>query len=537
MYSKIRFILLFSLLSFLSSLSYARLNVSVTEDPWIYTTVDQLIAFGLVDDALLSQKPISLSEVLRIKNQAKENLKRIEGKEIETRVRLLLKQLEEALPKDPPKKKFAMTPLKKLRTEYLYVDSPERVVLPNISAHRINAITNPIVAYRNGRPFGDGQNFHLETAHELSWEPYFSISGQPQFFLLKRPDTTNDTMQWSFDHLYLRSEIKNIGLQIGRDQIVWGPTPLKGNVFSANARGHDMFKISNISPFHLPWIFKYLGFMDASFFFSVLESKREFPYAYISAFKLSFLPHHNIQFGFTAATMSGGKGSPHNSLGSRIADPFVGYIFNLAGGTSPMDSFASNRIGGFDLKWRMPSLRGTEFYYELIMEDISKYYRFYLESFNRAGFYIPRLSSDGRHALRLEFNHSGFLPYRHEQFISGWTHNRHLMGDELGPDGIAGHVDYEYHPTPYWMHHASLSLEKRDSDLYRVLNNQPVPKTSNGPTETRLRFTNGFERKLTETLKLGMDWGIERITQFNFVLGNDGYNFLAAVKVTLFPKY
>lgn len=516
---------------------YARLNVSVTENPQIYHTIDQLIAFGLVDNALLSQKPISFSEVIRIKDQAKENLSRIEGGEIETRARLLIKQLEEVLPKDPSPKKIHINPLSKLRTEYLFLDSPDRPVLANIDGSHIDAIVNPLIAYRAGRPFVDGQNFQFEMAQQLFFEPYFSIAGQPQFFLQRRDASGSNRLDANFDHFYLRSEFKNIGIQAGRDQVIWGPHLYKGNVFSANARGLDMLKVSNVHPFHLPWVLKYLGYMDASFFFAVLGADRDFPHPYITAFKLSFLPHHNFQFGFTAATLSGGEGSPNSSLGSRVLDPFVGYILNVAGGDSPIDDFASDRLGGFDFKYRMPFLRGAEIYYEVTFEDLNTRMKYYMETFNRGGLYFPRLSNDGRHALRLEYNFAGWFQYRHAQFTSGWTHHRKLLGDELGPDSQAFHVEYAYRPTRFWENHLNVSWEARDSDIYNMPPiPQPITKTADGLAEQRYRVLAGFNWLLTETFNLGFDFGAERLLRFNHTAGTNFNNFLTNLKLTWFPR-
>lgn len=533
------FLLLLALLLATSTAS-ARLNVSVTQNPAIYQILDTLTAFGLIDDYIIGQRPYSLSEVIRLINEAQKNLPRIRQASFEPRAIILIDQLKGFLDEEGEEKKdaFLVTPLKQFSLQQLYLSSPYRAVPVNNGSGFIDAIINPFVSYRGGRPYQDGENFVYESEHEIHFAPYFDLSGQPQFFF-EHPNNGNpDVMQWNYDHLYLRSEFSNVGIQVGRDQLVWGPDPEGGSIFSTNARGLDMIKISNVSPFRLPWIFKYFGKMDASFFFGVLGKDQPFPYPYLTGFKLSFLPHKNFEWAFTTAEMSGGFGSPRASLGSRVVDTFLGFIPNIFGGDNPLDNTASNRIGSFEFMWRIPQWRGLQFYYEFTLDDLSiEQYKFVHESVNRVGLHMPRLSNDGRNGLRLEYQHSGFLPYRHGQFISGWTNHQRLMGDELGPDGQSVYATYSFKPTIYWQNSFQFAWETRDSDVYLIPNIGGARRIIDNLSEDRYRLTSANNLKMNQNLHITLNLGYERVQSFNFVPGNDRNNFLTDIKLTWYPEF
>ena len=274
--------------------------------------------------------------------------------------------------------------------------------------------------------------------------------------------------------------------------------------------------------------------MQATFMFGVLSNDREFSYPYVSAYKFSFLPHRNFEWAVTTALISGGKGSPSSGLGNRIADIFVGYVPNLYGGESPVDNFASNRIGAFSFKFKIPRWRGTQIYYEVTLEDLNTAYKFFHEAFNRVGVYLPRLSKDGRHSLRFEYKRAGFLPYRHQQYISGWTLHRQILGDELGSDAQAISALWHYQLNFNWHHNMKWTFEQRDSDVYST-NNNTVSKISDGQTETRLRLQSEFDWQQTKRLATVLRLGYEHVRDFNFVGGANKNNYMVGLSFRWTP--
>lgn len=523
----------FILLIFFShSSAFAALNASVSEHPRIYHAIDQLTAFGLIDSAILNQRPLPWSEIRRLTEEAKGNLGRIQGRNFEPRAHILVGQLEKQLPQKETV--FAIRPFRWATAEHLFLESEFRTALRDAGAnHEIETLVNPLAAYRGGRPTQDGQNFYLENRHEIHFGSWGSISGQPQIMGFR--DAAGDgKFDVNADHFYGRAEWKNIGLQFGRDFLNWGDSPEGGNLFTNNARGLDMFKAASIHPFQLPWFFGHLGKLQTSFMFGVLGSDREFPSPYISAYKFSFLPQRNFEWGVTAALMSGGKGSPNAGIGSRIADIFVGYIPNLYGGESPVDGFSSNRIGAFSFKFKIPRWRGTQIYYEVTLEDLNTAYKFFHEAFNRVGLYFPRVTDDGRHSLRFEYKLAGFLPYRHQQYTSGWTLHRQILGDELGSDAQAVSALWHYQLNFNWHHNMKLTWEERDSDIFSISNNT-VTKATDGQSETRARFQSELGWQTTPHFATLLQLGFEQVRNFGFTGGRDQNNYLTSLSFKWTP--
>lgn len=510
--------------------AFANLNVSVAENLKVYHAIEQLTAFGLIDSAISNQRPLSWSEIERLTKESEANFDRVHGKKCEPRAAILMKQLKEQIPQKETS--LTLKPFREFSTEYLYLDSPFRLA-PNDAGgnHRMESWINPLTAYRGGRPFVDGQNFLFESLHKMYFKDWFSISGQPQLMGFRNAEKISKS-DANFDHLYLRTEIKNVGVQFGRDFLNWGDSPEGGNLFTNNGRGLDMIKVGSIHPFQLPSFLKYLGKTQASFMFGILGGDREFPHPYISAYKFSFLPHRNFEWAITAALVSGGFGSPSAGLLNRGTDLFVGYIPNLYGGDSPVDSFASNRIGAFSFKLKIPKWRGTQFYYEVTLEDLNTDYRFFHEAFNRVGLFFPRITDDGSHSLRFEYKLSGFLPYRHQQYVSGWTHHRMILGDELGSDAQSLSALWHYQVNFNWHHKMKLVWETRDGDIYSVPSGAVPTKVTDSPKETRYRAESEWEWKssdiLSETLRLGYEY-VDTFALDPFITKN---NFLVGLKLT-----
>src|SRR3990167_8545737 len=126
-----------------SNMAFANLNVPVAENSRIYHAIDQLTAFGLIDSAILNQRPLSWSEIQRLTEEAEKNLERIKGAKFEPRAHILVGQLQKQLP--PKKPVVTIKPFQNLSSEYLFVNSEFRLV-PNDSGggHKMEALVNPL---------------------------------------------------------------------------------------------------------------------------------------------------------------------------------------------------------------------------------------------------------------------------------------------------------------------------------------------------------------------------------------------------------
>jgi hypothetical protein len=91
----------------------------------------------------------------------------------------------------------------------------------------------------------------------------------------------------------------------------------------------------------------------------------------------------------------------------------------------------SNTIAGIDLRFRIPWLRNTEIYGEYAGEDSASFWPF-VESYV-AGFYIPRLTSNGKNDLRFEFFYGKNILYvDHNYPVAGYTFHGLPVGHSQG---------------------------------------------------------------------------------------------------------
>lgn len=513
-------------------------NLRPTEDALVYRAIDKLIAFHLIDKVIVGHKPWSEKEVRRLMKEAKANIGRAETVQTEIQARKTLKWLGKKFPaaaSDSTGVHFH--PFAEGEFRYLFLESPERAVPFDVGTlDRIEADINPLLNYTGGRSFHDHHNAFLLSRHRIDFPKHITIVGNTHILFRKDNNTGDDSLRWGFDELYLRGEFKNIGIQTGRDIIAWGPSREGGLFHSVNATPLDMIKIANISPFRYPWIFKHLGPSQISTYFAVMGANRDFPRAYMSGWKFSFLPHRNFEFGFTHAIISGGEGSADASFGKRFADAF-GIIGQLAG----KDPNISNRIGGFDFTFRIPRWRGISVYYELLFEDTKPLEAWDLmfkdEAVHRIGLYFPKITLSGSDSLRMEFERAGYRAYRHAQYFSGWTRNRRIIGSPLGPDAVSAFIEYEISSTPYFLQRYTLAYEERDSDQYSLTNFAvTLTKTAENLSERRLRFMSRYELQHNAARKWGLTFGYERVHHFNFIPSNNINNFLAEFSLTVYPK-
>lgn len=526
--------LLFSFIFLNGAFGYV--NVSISEEGDVYRAIDKLIALRLISKAVTGHRPWSRKEVAALVLEADQNLPQLRDAYLEVRAARTLKYLKKKFAKElAGESHFSFRPFEEVRLGYLFLDSPRRNIPVNVGTNdQINAFINPLTAYQRGRPFGETHNANFEFRHFLDLSKYFSIVGRSQFLFSGHSGSSPDMMEWDFDELYLRSEFKNVGIQIGRDQLAWGPTPEGGVFHSTNAKPLDLFKISNIHPFHYPWILKFLGPSRFSCYFSVLESNREHDYAYLTGWKFSFLPWRNFELGLSHSVMGGGQGGISASFWKRFID-LTGPVGNLFGA----ETHISNRVAGPDFVIRFPGLRGLTFYYEFLVEDhlnIKRWDAMFLdEAMQQVGLFFPRLNRDGSKTLRAEFLYSGFRTYRHQQYTSGWTHKGRLIGNELGPDAYSASLTYADQPTSYFYQRHTLSYEVRDNDQYTFNGTIAPRKTQDNLSEYRWRWVSAIEWKHHPQRKWEWMFGYERVKNFNFVSGDGRNNFLFQTHLTIYP--
>ncbi len=539
--------------------SQASVNISTLEP--VYRDIDKLVAHGLIDRIIVGQKPYSRKEVARLTAEAMKNLHRLEDqlndpqkkKSIQERLayiypilRRLKHDYHEELVQlgavEGEKRQYSLHALEHAEIDALVTNSPQETLLPNNGLGGIDAVINPLVDYHEGRHFVEGGNLSLETTHWLRASDYFAMFVRPRFQLGLGFEEQNNDNTIRIMNLYGKFYFHNFELEVGRDNLVWGQGGHAGLLLSQNPRGLDMIKISNDSPFFLPWVFKYIGPVKFSFFYSNLGSNQNFPDAYLTGYKLTIEPASFLEMGLALYDQSGGQGSPAASIGDRVLDlfPFTQFQSGSKGQVQ-----IGNKLGGIDFRLRIPPLRGSEVYGEIIFDDTHSdlYTEFVQDMGYVLGVYVPRMYDSGKLDLRLEYHRTGVRYYRHSQFTSGVTLNQFLIGDNLGPNAQAIYLKSEWDVSHQDLASFNIDFESRSSDIWGGSIDRFVVIQAN-PTEYRYRSTIDWLHRFSNLpLTLKGQLGYEHVQNFNWVQGRTQENFLGEVFLqftfdqwTQFPK-
>ena len=544
----------------------ASVNVS-TLDP-VYRDIDKLVANGLVDKIVMGQKPFSRKEIARIIAEAAYHLPRLgdqlqdpalsekQKDKIQDRMdyvngilrRLKADYREELVESGAlrgEKSWYSIHAVDKVVVDTTLTNSAPLVLNDDNGLGRVNAVINPLLDYRQGRNLVDGANLSLETSHWLRASNYFALYVQPRFQLGLGSGLQPNVNEAFIENLYGKLNFKNVEVEIGRDNLVYGQGQNAGILLSNNPRGLDMAKISNDSPFFLPWYFKYLGALKLSFFYSDLGPEQFFPHSYLTGYKFSLQPISFAEIGFSLLVDSGGEGSPSGSFGRRVATVFA---FNPESDTQ---GDFSNKIGGVDFRFRIPPARGMELYLEAMFDDhhhsIFSTAQLVDDASYVGGFYFPRLNNTGSLDLRLEYHFTGPRFYRHSTWLSGWTLNKFLLGDDLGPNAQGAYVTANWDLNGHHLLTFNGAFEDRSDDLWTV--DDPVQfnfkKVLDRPNEYRGRITAEWFHRIEDLpMNLRVQVGYERVHNFQFMQDNDRNNFLArgALEISLdrwthFPQH
>lgn len=525
----------------------ASVNVS-TLDP-VYRDIDKLVAHGLIQQIIVGQRPFSRKEIARLTKEAMFHLRALEkkledpqlseGKKSALRKRLsyihaILERLQEDYREElvqlgalPGKKSWYSAHLiEAVDVEAVVTNSEPHALAPENGLGHVDAVINPLVQYRQGRHYVEGATLALETTHWLRATDYFAMLVRPRFQLGLANDDQPDDNDVFVQNLYGKFYFKNFEIEIGRDNLVYGQGANAGILLSNNPRGLDMVKLSNDSPFQLPWVFKYLGAHKISFFYTDLGPEQNFPNSYLTGFKWSLQPISFIELGAALVVQGGGEGSPPASFGERVSTLFG---FN----PEPEGQQLANKIGGFDLRFRIPTLRGVELFAEVMFDDRHNDFFSQAQLVDDAayigGLYLPRLNNAGSVDLQLEFHKTGNRFYRHATWTSGWTLNNFLIGDNLGPDAMGVYLISHWDLDPQHLFGFRAAFENRSGDIWTV--DDPFQfnfiKVADFPDENRLRFVSDWLYRMKELpMELRLALGYERVWNFDYTAGSNRNNFL-----------
>lgn len=499
----------------------------------VYLDIERMAALGLIDSVILGQRPFSEREVVRLLQNAERNET---SRPNEWAHRVIAADLERYV-------RHGDRAFDRITIEQSVLDSPDRPA-PSDGSGSIDARINPLAAYREGRPLYDGATTNVESRHSIVLGRHVALWATPLFTIGARRGNGTIT-KGSLQDGGARLEFGNLSLRAARDYTLFGQAPLAATVLSANAPGLDVIAISNDRPARLPY-FGWLGPMRGTLSVADLGPHQNFPHVKLAAWKVSILPRPDFEFGVHVESEMGGNGAPGATLLQRIGDLFppVGGIRNLISNGSGNTNF-SNKFAGVDTRIRIPRWWGLDIYADGSLDDFDA--RRLASSLLQdggivGGFTLSCIVECGRVGLRVQYEQTGIRYYTHTDFSTGYAANHELLGDALGPRGNGGYVTLDAETDRFGTVSVTGALEWRSGNRYGGVPAGPNERNfrfvqiEHRPAEFRQRALLGWTPSSRDArLSWHVDAGVERVSDFAFIAGNDRTNALGQFRLDLRP--
>lgn len=392
----------------LSHVSHAHASTYIPVEDDIYDILSRLDAEGLLPAALLTTRPLSRGEVIRLLEQVKRYAVG-RGKHINALIELLANRLE----LDGSDLQIA----DKAYIKYIHTDLGSRSLDYNNSGD----------VYQNGANSRIGFDSRIEDLGRFS------------FYLSSEWSGDGGDVAFRYKRAYAVLNIK-WDIIMGKDGMWWGPGYHGGLLLTDNVQPFKMLKVSNREPFILPWYFSYLGPFRLTFFAANLEKDRgDAARPYIWGLRLNFRPGPNLEIGLQRTAMLGGRGRPDD------IDTWLRSFLVLSEHES---GEAGDQRAGYDIKLTLPfKVQPFQVYTEGAAEDsvgLRPVQWAYIY-----GIYLPRVLSFERLELRYEWagtyeKGEPSVWYRHHIYTDGYTYKDRVIGHHMGTNSRDNFMEMTY---------------------------------------------------------------------------------------------
>ena len=429
--------------------------VYIPLDSPIYDQLDALNSLGYLDDYLDEIKPISRVEAARLVIEGQANLTDALHPDMIARelIRDLRDQLREEIglidsnqEDNPPM--VRLQPVERFEAQYIYSHGPIRFWRfgsGNTSGNTLKADEGtPLLPNNDGIPTDPGSNEVLSLDSWAGLGGFFTAYGETAITGPIRRTPSNTARVRPLD----AEAVLGLGdwaFSFGQEEMWWGPGHFEATSQSNNASPIPGFRLQNVHPTHLPGFLRYLGPFRLQVFFGRLDAGRTpsklpggtnlltFARPWIDGQVLAFKPLPSFEWGITHAIMFGGAGNNnYTTLG------FLGRATGLATGSIAQGN--TNSRAGVYLKFIFPRLRNSVLFVETLGEDnltaeAAPFGRLlpFLAVTYHGGYYLPRVTKDGRTDFRFEWAIAEPNYSTHSDSLY-WAYSDHLMGDPLGPN-------------------------------------------------------------------------------------------------------
>jgi len=472
-------------------------------DSPIYDELDVLNSLDYLDDYLDEIKPISRIEAARLTIEAQANLD--DASQPDTLAGEIVRDLRDELHEEigwilsndennPPT--ATLHPMDRAEIQYIYSRGPQRFwrspTAPSSTSNFLNADEGtPLLPDNDGIATAPGSN---EVARWSAWGGFAGFLTAYGETAVAGPISHNleNTDRVRPLGAEAVADLGNWAVSFGQEEMSWGTGHFSSIAQSNNADPIPGFRLQNVHPFLLPRFFRYLGQFRVQVFFGRLDAGRTptratptspvvtFARPWIDGQIVSFKTLPNFEWGITHSIMFGGVGNSNYSLAG-----FFGRATGLNTGNPSNGNTHSE--GGVYLKFRFPLFRDSVLYLQTLGGDnltnevpvIGGALPFKSVSY-QAGYYLPRLTQDGRTDFRIEGKILESNYQTHEDSLY-WAYSDRLMEDPLGPN--ASQIDFQ---LGRWFP----SLTKGSWDIFysdrapQVSGGHSVPAQFYGPPST-----------------------------------------------------
>ena len=385
-----------------------------------YELFSRLEAAGIVRSGLLTTRPLSRTEALRLVQEAEINS---EGRS--DFIKGLVQELKQRLgPEQTSTDRLKL--LDSVYAKYINTNADVRTLTYGM-AHEQEQSLN---ANNNGDMYSRGGNARIGFTSRMEDVSGFSLFIKPEF----------RSGQSTGDELVLKQgyAVYDLGWDIiaGRDSQWWGPGYHGAILMTNNAEPFTMVKIANPKPVILPWMFKYLGPFDLTCFATQHERDRSDVSApYLWGMRMNFKPHPFFEIGLERTALLGGRGRPTTS------ETWLNQVIGRNDHPGDSSSDTGDQRAGYDLKLTLPfAIQPLQVYMEADGED--SYHQFLPRDWAYLyGLYLPQLLSIERLEFRLEwartFDRRATKPtnwYLNGIYTAGYTYYGSIIGHHMGTD-------------------------------------------------------------------------------------------------------
>ena len=528
-----------------TSRASAQAAATVSLDDPAYAAIDELVAAVPLQGLVVGQRPYSRREIARIALRFDRVLSQGGARAAEAQARLvtLVRSLLTAYAREVRSLTGNNAPISLssgARIDLLGTNSSSRRVPPSNGLGSVDAFSNPLTDGMSGRPVADGATGTVEMTNSVGIGSWLAVEADPRLTWLSDRSGSRQ-LNAEMQRLFVRVVARNVAVEAGADERVWGQGGGNGMLLSANPRPLRGVTIANDTPFTLPGFMRRLGPIRATFIGVDLGDDQNFPGAQLLGYKVDLMPTSRLELGLGLIDQVGGGGAPRLSTGERIKDLFP-YIFLAFSPGS--DRQASNKIASLDARYYLGTSRGVTLYYEVDPDDFdvrrlaSVYWQ---DSGHLLGTHVDRLSSDGRWSLDAQFQRTSLRLYEHEQFTSGVTYRGAIIGDPLGPNAFALSATLSSRLARGWKLSLTGVGESRDSSVYTVFQTDTATgrgwrfvKVADGVKENRVRaLINLTNASADRRATLLPTVGLERVFNDGFIAGRAATHVIGGVSLRL----